>query len=152
MNENLKIIEMKRKINHDEFRRREREIKDKKRLEKLMAPKKKKRKLNFISLIFVVFVVYFIYTAFNQYQMMNDLDDQIAVKVAEKEKVQEKKDELEQDVEKINNKDELLTLVEKIARDQYKMVKPNEIIYIDKNKNGNKFIKGIGFEDNNKNE
>jgi hypothetical protein len=35
--------------------------------------------------------------------------------------------------------------VEEIARDQYKMVRPNEIIYIDKNKNDNKFISGIGF-------
>jgi IS30 family transposase len=35
---------------------------------------------------------------------------------------------------------------EKIARDQYKMVKPNETIYIDKNKNDNKLIQGIGSE------
>ena len=51
-----------------------------------------------------------------------------------------------EDVEKLNDEDALLEIVEKIARDQYKMVKPNETIYIDKNKNDNKLIQGIGSE------
>ena len=147
MNEEQKIIELKKKINNDEFRRQEKEIKELKRHEKLIAPRKKKRKLNIINLLFSVFVLYFAYNAFTQYQMLNDLNKEIDKKNLEKAEVMEEVNELQADVEKMSNEDKLLELVEKIARDQYKMVKPNEIIYIDKNKNDNKLIQGIGFEE-----
>ncbi|MGD9567991.1 MAG: septum formation initiator family protein [Sedimentibacter sp.] len=147
MNEEQKIIELKKKINNEEFRRQEKEIKDQKRYEKLVAPKKKKRKLNLINMLFSVFVLYFAYTAFTQYQMLNDLNKEIDKKNMEKAEVMKEAFELQEDVEKMNNEDKLLELVEKIARDQYKMVKPNETIYIDKNKNDNKLIQGIGFEE-----
>lgn len=147
MNENQKIIELKRKINNDDFRLKEAEIREQNRRNKLNAPKKKKRKINLINLVFIVFLLYFAYTAFNQRQMIKALDVQIAEKNAVKSEVKKKADELKQDVDKINNDEEaMLDLVEKIARNEYKMVKPNEIIYIDKSKNDNKFIKGIGFE------
>lgn len=146
MNEEQKIIELKKKINNEEFRRIEKEIKDKKRYEKLVAPKKKKRKFNVINFLFTIFVFYFAFTAFNQYKMLNELNGQINEKLIRKAEVEKKAIELQQDVEKMNNDEDLLELVEKIARDQYKMVKPNEIIYIDKNKNNNKLIQGIGFE------
>lgn len=148
MNEEQKIIELKKKINNEDFRRQEKEIKDQRRMEKLTAsaPKKKKRKLNIINFLFSVFVLYFAYTAFNQYQMLSDLDSQIDEKKLKMAEVEKKVQELKADVEKINDEEALLELVEKIARDQYKMVKPNETIYIDKNKNDNKLIKGIGFE------
>jgi len=146
VNENQKIIELKRKINNDDFRRREKEIKEQRRQKKFAAPKKKKRKFNIINFLFAVFVLYFAYTAFTQYQMLNDLNGAIDVKKLEKAEVEKKAQELQKDVEKMNDEEALLELVEKIARDQYKMVKPNEIIYIDKNKNDNKLIKGIGFE------
>ncbi|HBD64979.1 MAG TPA: hypothetical protein DC038_11170, partial [Clostridiales bacterium] len=61
--------------------------------------------------------------------------------------VAKKAGELKEDVEKMNDEEALLELIEKIARDQYKMVKPNEIIYIDKNKNDNKLIQGIGSKE-----
>nr|WP_312578745.1 septum formation initiator family protein [Sedimentibacter sp.] len=148
MNEDQKIVELKNRINNDDFRRREKEIKEnKKKSSKEDSVKKKKNKLNILNLFFAVFVLYFAYTAFNQTQMINALDIQIAEKTTEKEETEKEAQKLKQDVEKINNDDALLDLVEEIARDQYKMVKPNEIIYIDKNKNNNKFIKGIGFED-----
>lgn len=140
-----KIIELKRKINHDDFRRQEREIKEQKKYKKLKTPKKKKKKFNLFNVIFTIFVLYFAYTAFNQYKLIDELDGQIAEKNSIKSETINSIEELKEDVEKINNDEKLLELVEKIARDQYKMVKPNEIIYIDKNKNDNKFIKGIGF-------
>lgn len=148
MNEEQKIIELKRKINNDDFRRQEKEIKDKRRLEKLTAaaPKKKKRKLNIINFFFTVFVLYFAYTAFNQYQMLNELNREIDEKKLHKAEVEREVQELKNDANKINDEEALIELVEKIARDQYKMVKPNETIYIDKNKNDNKLIRGIGFE------
>lgn len=147
MMEDPKIIELKRKINNDDFRKQEKEIKDQRRYEKLVAPKKKKRKLNIVNLLFSVFVLYFAYTAFTQYQMLNDLNDEINQKKMEKAEIEKEAQELQVDVEKMNNDEKLLELVEKIARNQYKMVKPNETIYIDKNKNDNKLIQGIGFEE-----
>lgn len=150
MNEEQKIIELKRKINNDDFRRQEKEIKEQNRQKKLAAaaaPKKKKRKLNIINFIFSVFVIYFAYTAFTQYQMLDDLSKNIDSKKVEKAELEKEVQELKEDVEQINNEELLLEIVEKIARNQYKMVKPNETIYIDKNKNDNKLIKGIGFED-----
>lgn len=144
--EDPKIIELKKKINHEDFRRQEKEIKEQRRHEKLAAPKKKKRKLNIINLLFSVFVLYFAYTAFTQYQMLNELNKEISSKKEERAEIEKEVAELQTDVEKMNNDEALLELVEKIARNQYKMVKPNEIIYIDKNKNDNKLIQGIGFE------
>lgn len=153
MGENKKIIELKRKINNDDFRMKEYEIREQNRRNKLNAPKKKKRKINLINFIFAIFVLYFAYTAFNQNQMIKALDIQIADKNDIMAKTAKKAEIIKQDVDKINNNEEaMLDLVEKIARDQYKMVKPNEIIYIDKNKNDNKFIKGIGFEEEKKEE
>lgn len=146
MNEDQKIIELKSRINNDDFRRREMEIKETNRRNKLNAPKKKKKKLNILNLFFAIFVLYFAYTAFNQTKMIRELDTLIAKKTTIKVEAEKQANELKQDVDKINNDEALLDLVEKVARDQYKMVKPNEIIYIDKNKNDNKFIKGIGFE------
>lgn len=148
MNEEQKIIELKKKINHYDFREKEREIKEQKRINKLTAPikKKKKRKFNVINFLFLVFVMYFAYTAFNQYEMLLDLNGQIEEKkmlIAETEK---EALELKSDVEKLNDEEALVEIIEKIARDQYKMVKPNEIIYIDKNKNDNKLIQGIGSQ------
>jgi len=147
MNENQKIIELKKRVNNDDFRRQEMEAKERNRMKKFDAPKKKKRKLNFINLIFAIFVIYFAYTAFNQNLMINGLNIQIADKNIVKSEAQKQAEELKQDVDKINTDETMLDLVEKIARNQYKMVKPNETIYIDKNRNDNKFINGIGFEE-----
>ncbi|MFA9424091.1 MAG: septum formation initiator family protein, partial [Sedimentibacter sp.] len=92
------------------------------------------------------------YTAFNQYQMLNNLNNDINEKMLVKAEVEKEVQGLKSDTEKMNDKEALLELVEKIARDQFKMVKPNETIYIDKNKNDNKLIQGIGFEEELKNE
>jgi len=152
LNDDQKIIELKKKINHDDFRRQEKEIKDEKRQKKLAAPIKRKKKFNVIKLFFTVFVLYFAYTAFYQYQMLNKLNNEIDEKMLVRAEVAKEAQELKDDTEKMNDKEALMELVEKIARDQYKMVKPNETIYIDKNKNDNKLIQGIGFEEDLKNE
>lgn len=147
MNEEQKIIELKKRINHYDFRKAEKEIKEQKRLSKLTAPvKKKRRKFNVINFLFIIFVVYFTYTAFNQHEMLSELNSQIEEKEILKAEAQREASELKKDVEKLNQEEFLMEIVEKIARDQYKMVKPNETIYIDKNKNDNKLIKGIGLE------
>ncbi|WP_313164050.1 septum formation initiator family protein [Sedimentibacter sp.] len=146
MHDEQKIIALKRRINNEDFRQQEKAIKEQNRQKKFEAPIKKRRRFNIINFLFSVFVIYFAYTAVNQYQMLNDLNNQIDEKLFEKAKVEKKVQELKSDVEKMNNEEELLELVEKIARNQYKMVKPNETIYIDKNKTDNKLIQGIGFQ------
>lgn len=76
-----------------------------------------------------------------------ELDEQIAEKQETKSKLEDKAKELESDVAKISDQNVLLDIVEKVARNDYKMVKPNETIYIDRNKVENKFISGIGSAD-----
>jgi len=146
MNEDQRIIELKKKINHHDFREKEREIKEQKRIKKLAAPIKKKRRFNVINFLFLIFVIYFAFTAFNQYEMLLDLNGQIKEKEAIKAEAEKEALELKSDVEKLNEEETLMEIIEKIARDQYKMVKPNETIYIDKNKNDNKLIQGIGSQ------
>ncbi|HPB79419.1 MAG TPA: septum formation initiator family protein [Sedimentibacter sp.] len=146
MNEDQRIIELKKKINHHDFREKEREIKEQKRIKKLAAPIKKKRRFNVINFLFLIFVIYFAFTAFNQYEMLLDLNGQIKEKEAIKAEAEKEALELKSDVEKLSEEETLMEIIEKIARDQYKMVKPNETIYIDKNKNDNKLIQGIGSQ------
>ena len=146
MNEDQRIIELKKKINHHDFREKEREIKEQKRIKKLAAPIKKKRKFNVINFLFLIFVIYFAFTAFNQYEMLLDLNSQIKEKEAIKAEAEKEALELKSDLEKLSEEETLMEIIEKIARDQYKMVKPNETIYIDKNKNDNKLIQGIGSQ------
>lgn len=52
-------------------------------------------------------------------------------------------DELENDIDELNEEiqsSDTLQFVEKVARDNLGMVKPREIIYIDKNKKKNPFF------------
>lgn len=98
-----------------------------------------------MNLAFLVFVLYFIMTYVSQNQMINSLDGEIMQKELEKEKLEAEADNLKKDIDKIDDPEVLLEIVERIARNEYKMVKPNEIIYIDKNKANNKFIMGIGY-------
>ena len=78
--------------------------------------------------------------------MLLDLNSQIKEKEAIKAEAEKEALELKSDVEKLSEEETLMEIIEKIARDQYKMVKPNETIYIDKNKNDNKLIQGIGSQ------
>jgi cell division protein FtsB len=144
LDENQKIINLKRKINNDEFRQQQRKVKEENKRKKFEAPIPRKRKFNFVNFVFIIFVLYFAYTAFNQYKVIQYLDTQIEEKNLIQAKAMDTAESLKKDVEKINDNDALMELVEKVARNQYKMVKPNEIIYIDKNRNDNKLIMGIG--------
>lgn len=108
--------------------------------------RKKKKKLNFLSLVFVVFLLYFLTTITSQNKMMKDLNEQIAEKELQRDIVKKKEESLAKDVESLDDKETMLKVVERIARNEYKMVKHNETIYIDKNKMHNKFIMGIGYD------
>ncbi|WP_242631576.1 septum formation initiator family protein [Sedimentibacter sp. zth1] len=110
--------------------------------------KKKKRKIKVFNLVFLAFVLYFFMTVTSQKQMINALDKEIERKEADRNQLKVKADKLKEDVAQIDDQEVLLEVVERIARNEYKMVKPNEIIYIDKNKANNKFIMGIGYNQN----
>lgn len=112
---------------------------------------RKRKKLNLFNLIFVVFILYFSMTYISQKQMADDLDKQISILEKERDKSKTEAEKLSNDVSQIDDKEVLLKVVERIARNEYKMVKPNEIIYIDKNKANNKFIMGIGNTENEEN-
>ena len=109
--------------------------------------RKKKRKLNLMNLVFVVFMFYFFMTVASQKQMINTLDERIAQKEIQRDSIKKEAESLADDVASIDDQQVFLKVVERIARNEYKMVKPNEIIYIDKNKMNNKFIMGIGYKE-----
>jgi cell division protein FtsB len=52
--------------------------------------------------------------------------------------------EMEKEKELINSPDHINEYVEKVAREELKMIKPGETIYIDKNKQENGFENSIG--------
>lgn len=144
MGESQKIIDLQKKINHDDFRRQEAEIKANKNKPDAYVPKHRKKRFNLFGVIFMLFLVYVGTTAYNQMQMISELDSQIAVKTKERDAAVKMAGELKADVDKLGNQETKLEIYEKVARDEYKMVRPNETIYIDKNITSNKFIKGIG--------
>lgn len=131
-------------------------IKNTKKLRKnndfrVSSTKKKKKKINFFNLAFFVFVLYFVITFINQSQIIANLNSEIT----DKEKIVEdytcKEEKLKSDVEGIDNHEVLLKVVERIARDVYNMVKPNEVIYVEKDNVKNKLMFGVGSNDNEKN-
>ncbi len=68
--------------------------------------------------------------------MMKDLSKK---KLIEEQEVAQLKKEIQELDQEIENKESLI-FVEKVAREDLRMVKPREIIYIDKNRNKNHFI------------
>lgn len=138
--DNDKIKELRKKIDNDQY-------KYTRTKKKKVKPKKKKRRINIINLLFIGFLFYVLFTVAQQEQMMRCLDNEIDIKVSEKASLGQEVSGLQKDVSKIDDPEALLELVEDIARSEYKMLKPYETMYIDKNKNKNKFIKGIGYEE-----
>lgn len=113
-----------------------------------MRKKKSKRKFRFdiISFGFLILVIYMAFTIIGQGNILNSIKDIKQAKIDEKIAIENELISLDSDMQKINDPEQLLEIVEKIARDEYKMVKPYETVYIDKNKVQNKFIAGIGSE------
>lgn len=94
--------------------------------------KNKKVKLRYVVLFAIV--IYSIISVVNQRMLVRDLE-------LKKQQLKEEIVALEEDVknldETIKNSDSS-EFIEKVAREDLGMVKPNEIIYVDKNKKNNK--------------
>ncbi len=108
-----------------------------------MAKKKRKKKefkINLISIIFYALALYMIFTIVNQRLDLNNIENQKQAKIEEKKDIELELLNLQDDLAKINDPEQFLQMVEKIARDEYKMVKPYETVYIDNNKAKNKLF------------
>ena len=94
--------------------------------------RKRRRKSGFrlIHLIILFLVIWLGKTFISQSIMIKELNSK---KAKEQEEIVKLQKDIEELKEEIKNKDSL-TFVEKIAREDLRMVRPREIIYVDKNK------------------
>lgn len=87
--------------------------------------------------LLVLLLIFFIgKTAISQRSIMKSLHEK---KFAEEQRMEELELSIEEINSEIANKDSL-EFLEKVAREDFKMVRPKEIIYVDKNKDENPFI------------
>lgn len=98
--------------------------------------KKKKGKFRIRHLLLLLFVIYICSTLYNQRNMMKKLEREKSTK---EEEIEILKSEIDGINNEIKNKDSL-EFIEKVAREEFGMVKPREIIYVDKNKKRNPFL------------
>ncbi|WP_416197256.1 MAG: Cell division protein FtsB [Sporanaerobacter sp.] len=104
-----------------------------------MAKRKKKnvKKFRIRHLIVLVFAIYISATLISQRRMLKSLNREKAEMESEVKTLNTEINEINKE---IKNSDSL-EFVEKVAREELKMVKPREIIYIDKSKNKDPFLK-----------
>lgn len=101
-----------------------------------MKKKRKKRKFKLIHMVILFIFLYVGLIFWNQRNLMKNLE-------ARRQEVLGEVQTLEKEIEELNKEIEnsgTLQFVEKVARDDLGMVKPREIIYIDKGKKKNPFL------------
>lgn len=103
----------------------------------MRSQKKKKRSFKLRNIILLILVLYVGKTLIGQEMLMKDLKNR---KSKEEQEISQIKEDVRELKEEIKIKDSL-EFVEAVARQDLGMLKPREIIYIDKNKKTNKFIK-----------
>ncbi len=102
-----------------------------------MKNKRKIKRFKMRHVLFLLVLIYGVSTFMNQEAMMRELDEKRAIKDTEIEQLKSEIIDSELKLEYVHSYEYL----EKLARERLGMVKPNEKIFIDKNKN--KFVKGI---------
>ncbi len=96
-----------------------------------MARRKKKTKgIRLIHLVLIFLLVYVAIVFTHQSKLSRDLNAKKSKNLAEIETLEKEIGELNEEIEMSGT----LEFVEKVARDELGMVKPREIVYIDKNK------------------
>jgi len=101
-----------------------------------MVKKKKTGGIRLIHLVLIVLSIYVVIVFNHQRTLMKDLDNKKSINKAEIETLESEINKLNKEIETSGT----LEFVEKVARDELGMVKPREIIYIDKNKPKNNFF------------
>lgn len=104
-----------------------------------MKKKKTKRGLKLIHLFIGFIFIYVTAIFWNQNSLMKDLQTRKGEIQTEVDSIKNEIEDLEEEMKD----SESLQFVEKVAREDLGMVKPREIIYIDKNKKKNPFLKII---------
>lgn len=131
----------KRKISQNKKLSKNKELS---KYEKLSKNKKvslkKKRSFNILNFIFFIFVLYFSINIVMQKSEIENIEKNISNKSLQRDALKEESLRLQEDIDNLNDKNKMLDPVERIARDSFKMVKPNETIYIDKNRNSDAFL------------
>lgn len=104
-----------------------------------MEKKRKKKKLKLRYIIIGFLFVYLGLIFWNQRTLMKRLE-------TKRQAIEAEVNNLEREIESLNKEigdSDSLQFVEKVARDELGMVKPREMIYIDKNKRKNPFLATI---------
>lgn len=97
---------------------------------------RKKKSFKLRNIILLLLALYIGKTFISQGILMKDLKKK---QLKEEQEISQLKEDIEKLNEEIKSKDSL-DFVEKVARQDFGMVKPKEIIYIDKNKKNNIFL------------
>lgn len=92
-----------------------------------------KKTANGLKLIFPLMILCLCFISFKIYSQNKEIA-QLKEKISLKNQVYNEIFQSISDLEEEINSSDTLSFVEKIARDEYKMVKPKEIIFIDKDK------------------
>jgi cell division protein DivIC len=95
-----------------------------------MGKKKRKKKVKLIHIFLSFLFLYIAIIYYNQNSMLKELEAKKEQNIVEIDKLKDEIEDLNSQIENSNS----LEFIERIARDDLGMVKPREIIYIDKNK------------------
>lgn len=108
-----------------------------------MARKRKRFRLSKLRIILLLILVYIVMTLLNQRTLMKNLKNKKELHNKEIQAIEREIAKLEREIENSSS----LEFVEKVAREELGMVKPREIIFIDKNKKKSNFLSPLK-EDN----
>lgn len=120
--------------------------------------KKKRKKIGISHLIIGLVAIYVVSILFNQQRVIRNLNRELMARVKEVEKIEREIKDLEgkmiykdflENIDKIGDGTseskitygEFLEYIERIARDDLKMIKSGELIYIDRDRNKDKFMR-----------
>lgn len=101
-----------------------------------MIRKRRKKKIKLRHIVLILLLIYISVIMLNQKKLMRDLE---ARRIELQGEVNVLQKEIDLLTEEIENSDSL-EFIEKVAREELGMVKPREIIYIDKGKLKNSFF------------
>jgi len=98
--------------------------------------RKKRKKIKLRHIIIGVLIIYLLIVMFNQRKLMNNMKNKKANLESDISKLEKEIEELEDEIEDSDT----LEFIEKTAREEHGLVKPREIIYIDRGKFKNSLL------------